>query len=168
MDLLLPSGSLLAEGLSMDQSIGGKSTNSDLISSLGEMTGMGQGVYASSLLAPLSYGERKKWVRTRSLNKQQTIYKFSGGLSERDQGLSPEECKIAAEREKRRVMKRLYRATLSDEKKNKIRERDAERKRLKRAGVYSPNLDANKSFGLALMGISPSSTTATNIPMTRI
>lgn len=50
-----------------------------------------------------------------------------------DQGMDSEDLLKAAEREKRRVMKRLYRATLSDEKKLEIRLRDANRKRLKRA-----------------------------------
>ncbi|KAK7481242.1 hypothetical protein BaRGS_00027502 [Batillaria attramentaria] len=70
----------------------------------------------------------------RTVEKGQLMSKWRSEVSEGSSDASKE----AIEREKRRVMKRMYRATLPESKKSEIRLRDAERKRMKRATGIKP------------------------------
>ncbi|KAK7109902.1 hypothetical protein V1264_013861 [Littorina saxatilis] len=103
--------------------------------------------------------KRKKGVsiKEEELKTEERLDLMSAGyrqLLEHKGGLTLDYYKRAIEKEKRRVAKKAYRATLSEIKKSEIKEKDKERKRMRRslssaAGVDVSNIMQQFSFGFS-------------------
>lgn len=87
-----------------------------------------------------------------SVEKEQLLASCLGNLSDHDRNLGE---RHFMQREKRRVMKRKYRAALPEAKKSEIRFKDAERKRMKRAtgGKSSPRFLEDALLGFSFPSV---------------